>query len=377
MSLLKASFPQEELRYTWQDFCQFEKENIFLLSEKVLQILQKLAEDVGVPTGNHSSDNLSQLSPLRASNVGNGNGNRNGYLNGRNGKTKYQEGKGGSSGGNGGRKWTEEETSPIVFKTRKLEKTEGVEKIIQEIRVCLNKLTDKNYAKQSGEMKEKMQSLCNARETEEGVEGEGAVGAAEEDWKKVSKILFEIASTNKFYSKIYAQLYLELMQEFVIFQEILDTFLEGFVHKLETIQYIDPDVDYDGYCQYTKQQDERKAMTGFIVHLAINYVLVDGGKGRNLMEKVKNIAKHLTNRIAESIDKENCTNNVEEMSDILFLICSLGEKGVVEDWKKSGGVEWKEISSQMGVLSSQKVKEHVSLSSRALFKILDIQKMMI
>ena len=242
-------------------------------------------------------------------------------------------------------------------------------------------MTDKNYVKQRDEIKEKMKSISVLD-----ADGEGH-GEKEKEWRKVGKILFDIASTNKFFSKIYAQLYLELMEEFALFQEIVDTFIEGFILKLQTIQYVDPDKDYDGYCKYTKQQDERKAMTGFLVHLAVGYLAVKGDdkaaaekaaaeKASEMAAKLCQIVAELTEKVVGLIDKESSANEVEEITEILFLFFSVGGKTLMEEWKK--GADWEEgVSDKFVFLSKQKVKEHPSLSSRALFKFSDIQKIIV
>jgi hypothetical protein len=407
MSVIKPnSFLQKEIRYTWQEFYEIENESRYILSEKVIAILAKLSEDVGIPTGalllenggnggNNGGGRQQGANRTYTTGIkGNGTGNT---VGGRSQGLGRQLGSGGSGNkvmgplGAGSQNKGEELLWENVRKnvpipTRKVEKVEGIEKIIQEIRICLNKLTDKNYAKQLEEIREKMKSLsiteaesgeAEAEAEAEAEEGgkEGVIEEKQNEWKKVATILFDIASTNKFFSKIYAQLYLELMKEFVIFQEILDSFLEGFISKLQTIQYIDPDKDYDGYCLYTKQQDERKAMTGFIVHLAMGFMVVDGIKGGEMMRKLNDIVTELVDKVIGFIDKEGSTNEVEEITEILFLFFSLGGKSLLEEWKTNKET-WENVSDKIMMLSKQKVKEHKSFSSRALFKFLDIQKIL-
>jgi hypothetical protein len=164
------------------------------------------------------------------------------------------------------------------------------------------------------------------------------------------------------------------MDEFVFFQELLDTFIEGFVTKLQTIQYVDPDKDYDGYCLYTKQQDERKAMTGFLIYLAVGYLKM-GEKGNEIVDKIEKIVFELTNKVIGLMNKEGCVNEIEEITEILFLFFSLGEKKLMEEWKQRE--LWSDLSEKLLFLSKQKVKEYKSFSSRALFKFLDIQKIIL
>jgi len=400
-------------KYAWQEFYEIEKQSTYVLSEKIVQLLQKLSEDVGIPLNavNESNGNTSNTSSLHSGMNGNRNGGENGSRNvGGGGGIRNHSNRGCGGGGNGGggkgmrsivyKNTPEEEDvwdnikkmNEYFKKSENIrgeggksaaEKAEGIEKIIQEIRICLNKMTDKNYAKQRDEIKEKMKSISVLEDGGDADADADTSGDAEreKEWRKVGKILFDIASTNKFFSKIYAQLYLELMEEFALFREIVDTFIEGFILKLQTIQYVDPDKDYDGYCKYTKQQDERKAMTGFLVHLAVGYLAVKGddkaaAKAAEMAAKLCQIVAELTEKVVGLIDKESSANEVEEITEILFLFFSVGGKTLTEEWKKGGN--WEEgVSDKFVFLSKQKVKEHPSLSSRALFKFSDIQKIIV
>ena len=368
-------------KYTWQEFYEIEKESKYVLSEKIIELLHKLSEDIGIPANALNENNINNHHTTKTNLNGNRNNNTNTSnnnhvrINGiRNPKSKIGE-----------EHWDNIKKNDIFKKTEmvKIEKSE-IEKIIQEIRISLNKMTDKNYVKQCDEIKNKMKSIMDNEEEnpeenpEENAQEETGKKVEkikkEEEWRKVGKILFDIASTNKFFSKIYAQLYLELIEEFALFQEIVDTFIEGFILKLQTIQYVDPDKDYDGYCKYTKQQDERKAMTGFLVHLAVGYLAL-GKKGIEMVTKLRQIVTELTEKVVDLIDKESSANEVEEITEILFLFFSVGGNALINEWKK--GEEWQGVSENILFLSKQKVKEHPSLSSRALFKFLDIQKIIV
>ena len=392
MSTFNNNSIDRDYRYSWQDFYQIEKESTYVLSEKVLAILAKLSEDVGIPAhasvnenSNHNGNSsggqrYASNGGNRVNIHGNGGNGENGRNGNRNGNIRAHGQRGHKTGEEIMWDSVRKNTPSSILnkvdggKMDKGDKSEGVEKIIQEIRIGLNKMTDKNYQKQRDEIREKIKSIAIEWETEEGVESEAEKETGKDNYKKVAKTIFEIASTNKFFSKIYAQLYLELMQEFVFFQELLDTFIEGFINKLATIQYIDPDKDYDGYCLYTKQQDERKAMTGFLIHLAVGVLEIEK-KGEEMVGKLERIVLELTEKVVGLIDGENKINEVEEITEILFLFFSLGAKKLTEKWKQRG--LWNDLVDKLTYMSKQKVKEHQSYSSRALFKYLDIQKLIL
>jgi len=214
--------------YTWQEFYEIEKESKYVLSEKIVELLHKLSEDIGIPANalneNNTNTKIMNNYNVNRNNMNNSNNNHNRVNNIRNPKSKMGEDN-----------WDNIKKNDIFKKEMvKIEKSE-IEKIIQEIRISLNKMTDKNYVKQRDEIKNKMKSIMETDETEEIDESEREVEdpqeetgkkvdkiKKEEEWRKVGKILFDIASTNKFFSKIYAQLYIELIEEFALFQEIVD-----------------------------------------------------------------------------------------------------------------------------------------------------------
>ena len=259
------------------------------------------------------------------------------------------------------------------FKSTKIERKKGIEQTINEIRILLNKITDKNYAKLRDEMIEKIHSIPKGGS--EVCDQQVSVEDSEEmihtlSYRKVAHHLFEIASTNKFFSKMYAQLYSELMNESTIYSEIAVDFAKSFMNQVEKIAYVNPDKDYDGYCAYVKSQDSRRATAGFMIHLAYFVSISMKDIAIVLWEEIQSMLRLITEKIETQMDEEGKTNEVEERMEILFLLVTGGGK------EKMGGLiletdmvnNWKRISQC-------KVKEHPSWSSRALFKIGDLVKL--
>lgn len=367
---------------SWQEFYELEEKMDYALSEKVKKILFDLAIAVGIPPG--------------AEQNGNGNGGGNGgrsyhhhenhsqaHNNIHTNNNNYSKNgtqhssKNGMTGINGmhskprNRQDLEWENlrKETVFKPTVMENKEGYEKIINEIRICLNKLTDKNYAKQRDDIFEHIRGILVLEDE-----------LSKEGLKRVSNALFDIASTNKFFSKIYAQIYAELMNEFVIFNEILGEFLTEFVNKITTIHYVDPDKDYDGYCLYVKSQDSRRATSGFMIHLGLllqerEKVLVEKtanfGK-EELWKEIARILMELSKKLEDFIPQVGKLNEVEEIVEILFLISTAGSKKLVVE-----SVLGDEMRDIWRTLATKKVKENPSWSSRAMFKISDLVKLLV
>jgi len=223
-----------------------------------------------------------------------------------------------------------------------IENKDGVEKTMNEIRICLNKISTKNYETNKNTIMELMDVFVeNSPELE-----------------KIANIIFDIASTNKFFSEIYAELYKCLLEKYNIFSIVLNSFLDKFALSMHNIQYVDQRNDYDAFCKYNKMNDYRKASSVFIVNLVKKNVLE-----KELLFKLIN---EIQQDLLQFIDDENKINEVDEITENLFLFITESHS-IMKTTE-----EWKNIISNVEVLSKYKVKERLGLSSRAIFKYMDI-----
>lgn len=233
-----------------------------------------------------------------------------------------------------------------VFKATVMETKEGIEKQINEIRILLNKITDKNYETQKNAIVAKIKE-CYVDD------------AVSEDLKKVVNVLFDIAKSNKFYSEIYAKLYKELIQTFSIFNDTIEPFIHQFMESLNKLVYVDSNVDYDGYCTYTKINDNRRASITFLVNLLKNDI--------TLPVDILDIVEHFQDLALKYIEEPNRVNEVDEITEVLFIaICMI--HSMYRDSTK-----WQTaILVKINTLASYKINEKPSLSSRTIFKYKDI-----
>jgi hypothetical protein len=244
---------------------------------------------------------------------------------------------------------THEEHDPMAktFKATKFDSKEGIEKKLSEIRAMINKISSKNYDTQKVEIVRLVKELMEAND------------AKKENSVVLSNVMFEIASTNKFFSEIYAELYKELIREFGEFDELLRTYLSSFKSTIDDIHYVDPDVDYDGYCKYTKTNDQRKAITVFLTFLLKKEVL--------LPEELLDLLEFFLTKTKTYIDEKDRTKDVEEITENVFLILSNGFSLFKEN------AQWQnELFPKIMEISKMKQKEHSSLASRVVFKYMDI-----
>jgi len=240
-------------------------------------------------------------------------------------------------------KWDKQQ----IFKGIKKEEKIGIDKYIDEIRILLNKISDKNYQVNKDSIIQKIKDCLQDNEE------------SNDDIKRVVNVLFDIAKSNKFYSQIYAKLYKELIDNFPFFNDTVVPFVNQFMDSLNTLVYVDSSVDYDGFCNYNKMNENRRASMAFIVNLMKNNV--------ELPIHILDIVIHFQNLALKFIDEENRVNEVDEITEVLNIVILM-----INDTYKAHDKWISDILPKIKMFSSFKIKEKVSLSSRSIFKYKDI-----
>lgn len=275
-----------------------------------------------------------------------------------------------------GGKWEKVKLTPppeiVPFKpTEKLKPTDEFDKKIKEIRIFLNKMSESNYETQSNLViniieKHIINSFDGENTEPENVNKCIETTVDKEEYfkfiERFSLAILTILSGNTFLSSVYSKLYKELIGKYIIFEKTLHLFIENFKLKTEEeIHYINPDKDYDGYCKYVKNNDNRKATSLFIVNL----VKINGLDKQYIID----ILEHFLKKSLLFIDMENKTNEVEEITDNIFIIVSNIYSVIfkTDQWKNN-------IYPIILQISKMKNKEHLSISSRVIFKYMDVQE---
>jgi hypothetical protein len=237
----------------------------------------------------------------------------------------------------------------IVFKPNKIVAKEGIEKIVNDIRVALNKISVKNYETQRDAIIENINIIMNNDS-----EGENKSN----DMKLIVNSIFEIAINNKFLSELYAELYRDLCNHFPEFISIIEVFITQYKDGVKEINYVEPTDDYDKYCNYNKTNDKRKSLSLFMVNLMKKDLLTK--------EILLEMIIYLQNLIFDYVDQSNKTNEIEEITENLFIMITASKTDCsVED-------KWNNIIENIKLCSQFKVKDKKSISSRAIFKYMDI-----
>jgi hypothetical protein len=249
-----------------------------------------------------------------------------------------------------GEDWAVIRTSGQAFQSTKIEENVGINAQIDVIRSYLNKLTDKNYS----DMLSKIIDVINKLISE---------NIKTEEMTRVSTIVFDIASNNRFYSKIYADLYSVLCVKYEFLQTMIDENLENFAELFNTIEYVDSNVNYDKFCENNKKNEKRKSLGAFYINLMLNEIIPQ--------KTIMMITKNLLAQIYQFISQENKKNEVDELTEnIAILYKKELYNNVMED--EYSQIEGLTIDEVIEKIAKSKVKDYKSLTNKSLFKFMDM-----
>jgi hypothetical protein len=234
-----------------------------------------------------------------------------------------------------------------TFQVTKIEDKEGVDAKIDLIRTYLNKLTDKNYIDIRNKITEIIQNINS------------------EEMVKISSIIFDIASTNRFYSKIYADLYSDLSTNYEIMKSTFEENLNKFAELFTNIEYVDPNVDYNKFCEINKINEKRKSLCSFYLNLMTNGII--------RRERIMLITRNLLSQIYEFILIDNKKNEVDELTENVSL---LYKKELYDNSEcKYPKIDDNTVPEIITKIAKSKVKDYKSLTNKSLFKFMDMVDM--
>lgn len=233
------------------------------------------------------------------------------------------------------------------FKATVIEKKIGIDRIIDEIRVMLNKISETTINKYTNLIIEKINNLQHDISSDEFI--------------KIGETIFSIACMNVFYVHLYADLYKELIDNFAFFTHIFNNNVESYLELFDVIEIVDPIKDYNKYCEVKKQNDARKATSAFYTHLMLKGIL-DKKIILNLMLKLQNKLEN------NKCNKEKKDENIELCENIAIFI-ELGKNVLKNE------LQWEEIISNIKLISSSPLASNEGLTNKIIFKYMDILDM--
>lgn len=238
-----------------------------------------------------------------------------------------------------------------TFQTTKIEQKVGIDAQIDLLRFWLNKMTDKTFA----ESCENIQEILNQLIQEE---------TAGVDMMRIGNAIFEIASNNRLFSKLYAELYCKLISSFEVMKTVFNENLATFMALFNNIEYVDPDKDYDKFCKVNIDNERRKALSLFFVNLTTNKIISES--------QLQSMACSLLKMLVVFIKEDNKKNEVDEITENISILFSYN-KQLFESCDEL--FDGDKFVVTIEKLANCKAKTYPSLSSKAIFKFMDLIEM--
>lgn len=233
-----------------------------------------------------------------------------------------------------------------TFQVTKIETKIGVNADFDIIRLYINKITDKNYIEFRNKIVETIENLIEQR--------------TEEELNELSTRIFDITSSNRYFSKIYAQLYSELSSKFEFVNSKYKLNLERFTELFNNIEYVDPNVNYNRFCEINKINEKRKSLAAFYINL-MNFGVIE-------KSVIISISRNLFAKLYEYMQIENKKNEVDEITETIAILYNK----TLYNNEAYDKIEGYDINELVTKIAKSKLKDYNSLTNKTLFKFMDL-----
>jgi hypothetical protein len=232
---------------------------------------------------------------------------------------------------------------------------------IDEIRMILNKITDKNYTDTLHAMVNKLTSFN--RYYQNGLVDQTML-------MTFGGTIFSIATQNQFYSKLYARLIADLVLQFEFLKTIITNYSSNLIETLLNVgDYISED-NYDLFCKMNHDNDHKKSLAEFCVNLNKHTIVSD--------EMYAMFCVAILKRIMEFVIQPDKSYQVDILAELLSILYDKGKlshvtfpfvQGFEED------EEWEQFKFNKCIkrFSKAKTTDFKSLTKKTIFKFMDMQ----
>ena len=312
------------IKYTKTDFDRVQMDGfVYTLSPEIIQIIQSIATQVGSPEYIKSPQFVKQEHSKTNNSVG-------GFRNKR------------------GKEATNDDWNSLrQFSTTVINKKEGIDASIDQIRKHLNKMTTKTYISLREKIVDEIKQISTTTN-----------GVVTDDMNKIGEAIFTIASGNSFFSTMYAELFKELMEQFDFMRDIFVLNFDKFRSIFNTIEYCDPNKDYDKFCVNNKMNEQRRAISLFYVNLMLEDIIEPN--------KLITIINDLQNYMNTLVVEENNKSIVDELSEVLYILITNSYDMLKNE------PQWQGIVDRVKLFSEFKPNTVPSITNKAIFKHMDM-----
>ena len=242
-----------------------------------------------------------------------------------------------------------------VFKTIKIiHNTEDAN--IDAIRSVFNKISDKSYMDCRTKIVEIIENIISLKP---------------EDLPRVTDVIFEIASNNRYCSKLYSDMFSELVTLFTPIKNAFDleAVSRNYIGLFEGIEEVDPTVDYQKFVDLNTASEKRKSLSNFMVHLMNNLIIPKPAVFLLLCKLVQRLGGAISDATKIKEVDELTENIAVLLHESLFAVAKTPEKQVSDPRDLSNSVTVMEF---VQVLSQCKPRQFPGLTNKSIFKFMDI-----
>jgi hypothetical protein len=157
---------------------------------------------------------------------------------------------------------------------------------------------------------------------------------------------------------MYATLYTELFKIYPSFEERKEQVVMECIENMDTIEYVDESQDYEGFCKNNKQNDIRRSMNTFLVHLY--------KENQCNIQCILKMINTLLDKIALNKGMSTQSHVIEELTENLYIFIS----ELISELKQH--TSWKNITDSITEYSKCKVSDYPGLTTRIKFKFMDM-----
>jgi hypothetical protein len=309
------------MRFTLEDFHHIlETTNLEQLTDSTIEVINMLASHVGAP----EYIKTPQFKPKAMQNPGNSIRR----------KKKFQD-------------VNDDDWETIrTFQTTEFQKKEGLEVNIHRIRKLLNMLTEKTYDKLAGAIITEVQSVISTK--------------TENDVYVLCEQIYDIVAGNILYSNIYAKLYQDLITNVSIFKDVLLKRIDAIDERINSIEYVDPDVNYDKFCENNKKNEKLRATGAFYANLMKKKVIE--------VKTIYEIILTLFSSINKFIQGNTNKNELDELSELVYIVV-LHSYDNIKAWSPDNASL---IREKIEKLALSKVKSTPGITNKCIFKHMDL-----
>ena len=250
------------------------------------------------------------------------------------------------------KKTNEDWMKKTVFKTTKIEKSVGLKKNADDIRLHLNKLSDKNFDDIFNNVVKIIDDLENSDEN----------GNENENYKNIGCVIFELASGNRFYSETYAKFYCDLASKYEFMNDTLRENCDVYIETFNELDYVDANDNYEGFCEMNKANERRRSLSAFLVNLMKNGVLS--------REIINNFLVTLLCKFDELLNSDNMKNEANELCE---NICLLFDDNY--DYSNYTIKNAMSVNDYLNHLVKSNISVFKSYTNKTKFKIMDLLNM--